>query len=410
MSHANPMLAWYGQAVVEALPGLLDLDPAREARAEDLTLRDAAGNWWRPQRDGSWLRHDGEGWMPGAPPEWLEGVAPLPVGVAAVTPAEAEEPSAGAPEATAPEELTGAVARICVAYRSGQMVSTMAELLLADRMLLTPDGRVWTAGARSQVWYAYGAGGWEQQPGPPTGPFLSGEEARAVSGVIGSPARAWAQKGPYLPESVAAPWLPPARPVPSGDAASRRVTGEAPEAAAQTATPAAAIAPPPPPPPPSPAAGAGRARSLPAPPAPESGPGAAPTRGRAGLVLSVAALAVVVSAFLPWRANWEPSPFNTSATFLWNVDADIGWFSIGLVSLLLGLAALSSVLLRRVWRYRRLVGGVAAGVAILWLVETFRYLIWFDPWPRLGAMFTQEFAAGPWLALAAGLVLLVKRR
>lgn len=407
MSRANPMLAWYGRGVIEALPGLLDLDPAREARAEDLTLRDAEGKWWRPQRDGSWLRHDGEGWMPSAPPEWLEGVAPLPVGVAAVVPAEAEEPPNDAPAANPREELAQAVAHICAAYRSGQMVSAMAELLLADRMLLTPDGRVWTAGARSQAWYAYGAGGWEQQPGPPAGPFLSGGEGRAVSGVIGSPARAWAQKGPYLPESVAAPWLPPAPPGPSG-AASRPVTGATPAAAAPPAPPPAAVALPPPPPPP--AAAAGKAPALPKAPAPAKGPGAAPPPGRAGLILMVAALAVVVSAFLPWRGDWDLHAFTTSATFLWNVNAYHGWFSTGLVFLLMGLAALSTILFGRARRYRRLVGGVAIGLAVLWLVETFRYLIWFDPWPRLGAMFTQEFAVGPWVALAAGLVLLLKRR
>ncbi len=130
---------------------------------------------------------------------------------------------------------------------------------------------------------------------------------------------------------------------------------------------------------------------------------------RSGVVLLLAA-AMAVSAFLPWRANWEPSAFNTSATFLWNVEADVGWFSIGLVFLLLGLAALSTLFVGRLCRYRRALGGIAAGLALLWLVETARYLVWFDVWPRLGAMFTQEFAAGPWLALAAGLVLLLKRR
>ncbi len=69
------------QAESQALPGLLDLDPAREAGAEDLTLRDAEGKWWRPQRDGSWLRHDGVGWMPSAfsPPTMSGTMVEAPV-------------------------------------------------------------------------------------------------------------------------------------------------------------------------------------------------------------------------------------------------------------------------------------------------------------------------------------------
>ncbi len=406
MRRANPMLAWYGRAVVEALPGLLDLDPAREARAEDLTLRDAAGNWWRPQRDGSWLRHDGKQWAPGTPPDALEGVAPLPVGAAAVQPRVAAERAAAVPqEVPAPDGLRRGIEQIRDAYRSGEMVSTMAELLLRDWMLLTPDGRLWTVGAQSQAWYAYGAGGWEQQPGPPAGPFLSGGEARAVSGVIGSPARTWAQQGPYLPESVAAPWLPPVPPGSSGAAASLSVSVVTPAATARPVPPPAAIPLPPPPPP---AAAAGKAPSLPAAPAPAKGPGAAPPPGRAGLILVVAALAVLVSAFLPWRAGGWPSPFRVSATFLWDVEAELGGFSIGLVALLLGLTVLATLFVPRLQRHRRLVGGVACGVAALWLIETLRY-VWgyaYLGWGFLGDV----FAVGPWLALAAGLVLALRRR
>ncbi|MBM3695311.1 MAG: hypothetical protein FJW79_05195 [Actinobacteria bacterium] len=396
MSRANPMLAWYGPATIAALPGRLHLDPESERQAVDLTLRDAVGHWWRPQRDGSWLCHDGEEWASGTPPETLEGVAPLPVGAAAVQPPAGGEPSAAAPqEVPAPEGLQRGIERICGAYRSGEMVSTMAELLLADWMLLTPDGRLWTVGAQSQIWHAYGAQGWEPQSAAPAGPFLAGEQARAVSGVPGSPARTWAERGPYLPEAVSPPWEPPPPPLAGPTADPPRAAHPAPPApVAPAPAPPAPVAPP--------------GAPVGAPP----GPSAAglPARGPADLLLLVAALAPAASAFLPWRGHWDLHAFTTSAAFLWNVNADDGWFSIGLVSLLLGLAALSTVLLSSLRRYRRVVGGIAAGLAILWLVETFRYLIWFDPWPRLGAMFTQEFAVGPWLALAGGLLLLLKRR
>ena len=132
---------------------------------------------------------------------------------------------------------------------------------------------------------------------------------------------------------------------------------------------------------------------------------------RADVIRLLAVVVLVVSAFLPWRANWELSPFETSATFLWNVYADTGWFSIGLLTLLLGLVASTTLFVGRMRQYRRVIGGVAVGLGALWLIETIRYLgDYWGFWPLLGALFTQEFAAGPWLALAAGLVLLLKRR
>ncbi len=122
----------------------------------------------------------------------------------------------------------------------------------------------------------------------------------------------------------------------------------------------------------------------------------------------VAALAVLVSAFLPWRAGGWPSPFRVSATFLWDVEAELGGFSIGLVALLLGLTVLATLFVPRLQRYRRLVGGVACGVAIVWLIGTFRYFWGYGylSWGFLGDV----FAVGPWLALAAGLVLALRRR
>ncbi len=84
---ANPMLAWYGRAVVEALPGLLDLDPAREARAEDLTLRDAAGNWWRPQRTGHGCATTGSSGHPALRPMLSKGWPRSPLGRRRCSPA-----------------------------------------------------------------------------------------------------------------------------------------------------------------------------------------------------------------------------------------------------------------------------------------------------------------------------------
>ena len=166
---------------------------------------------------------------------------------------------------------------------------------------------------------------------------------------------------------------------------------------ARRLTPVAASPEPPPPPPP----------DEDGPLDPEAAVRAAAVPARSSVVLLAAAVALLVGAFVPWRAGGWPSPFRVSATFLWDVEAELGGFSIGLVALLLGVAVLATLFVPRLQRYRRLVGGVVCGVAALWLIGTFRYFWGFGylGWGFLG----EVFAAGPWLALAAGLVLVLKR-
>ncbi len=207
MTHA--MLAWYGPEALDEVTRHVVLDPAFEAD-EDVSYRDRSGGWWRPQRDGSWVFRSDTGWQRARRPQWLEGVAPLPAGTAATTSSEAVgQPSEPQGDIGAVAGLVRCVERVRRSYRLGEVVSTMAELVLSDWMLLTRDGRPWTVGVRSGSWYAYGRHGWESADGPPEGPFESGVEAEAIVRDVASWAQLWAVHGPHLPESVTSEWIVP---------------------------------------------------------------------------------------------------------------------------------------------------------------------------------------------------------
>ncbi len=460
MSHTNPMLAWYGPTVLDDLPNRMSLDPALETKAEDLAFRDGARAWWRPQRDGSWLRTDPTGWTRANRPERLEGVAPLPVGVASVHPSVGDEPIDDAPVKTdAPEGLARAVELVRQSYLSGGMVSTMAELVLSDWMLLTEDGRLWTVGAQSRSWYAYGDNGWEAQESPPDGPFITGPQTSTFAEAVDTPAGRWAEKGPYLPEAITPLWLVPTSPdgyVPPVQPAHPPVATE-PAWIATHAVPAEGIqawADPDP-------AGdvianlAGRVElevierranwanvkaendweawvdgrrlipilisvaASPATPTPASGDSKPATSASSALAVArgdpiplIAAIALLISVFLPWFGGGAPWSFDLPAGFLWSFSADTGWFSIGLVMLVVGGVAVASFFVEGIAPYRRIVGGVAAAIAALWLVQTLRALLEFTDSGLAGIvadMFTDYLALGPWVALAAGITLIAKR-
>ncbi|MEA3501458.1 MAG: SH3 domain-containing protein, partial [Actinomycetota bacterium] len=126
----------------------------------------------------------------------------------------------------------------------------------------------------------------------------------------------------------------------------------------------------------------------------------------------IAAIALLASVFLPWFGGGAPWSFDLPAGFLWSFSADTGWLSVGLVMLIVGAVALASVFVDQIAPFRRIVGGVAAAIAALWLIQTFRALLDFTDSAFAGIvadMFTDYFALGPWVALAAGVALLVRR-
>lgn len=206
------MRAWYRADVLDALAGHLALDPAL-ATDDDLTFRDEAGTWWRPQRDGSWIASDGGVWRQAARPDSLEGVVPLPTGISpSPGPGSPTAWSAPGPEVPAPARLASFVDHVRRCYRAGEVVSTMAELVLVDSTLLTGDGRLWTVGARSGSWYVHDGSGWAPADGLPPGPFLSHDEAVAILRRRSGPAWRFAQQGRPLPEPLTPDWSLPAPP------------------------------------------------------------------------------------------------------------------------------------------------------------------------------------------------------
>lgn len=120
---------------------------------------------------------------------------------------------------------------------------------------------------------------------------------------------------------------------------------------------------------------------------------------------------MAVSAFLPWIGYGHPTSFQLSAAFLWNVNAYRSWFSIGLVVLLAAFAVFATLLVDRFSPYRRHLGGVVAGMAAVWQLQTLRGLIesYRDLLHPLRDMIQSDFALGPYVAFVAGMVLLIKR-
>ena len=147
---------------------------------------------------------------------------------------------------------------------------------------------------------------------------------------------------------------------------------------------------------------------------------AAPPKGPADPVVAiarskpvqlVAALAVAVSAFLPWFGDLAPTS-DLPVAFLWSLDPIESPFSIALLILVVGIGAVGTVLSKRLSRYQRAAGGIAAGIAAVWLIQTFRTLMDWNGGgfgSAVADMFTDVLSIGPWVALAAGIVLLVKR-
>jgi hypothetical protein len=453
---SNPMLNWYEADTLDQVAAKITLDPLYES-ASDLTFRDADGAWWRPQRDGSWIHHE-EGWKRAERPDSLEGAASLPVD-AATTRHDLDEPAEPASPVDPVTDLEQVIKSICDLYRSGGMVSTMAELALSDRKLLGDDGSLWTAGAQSGSWYQYEDEAWNQVGMKPEGSFLAGEDAIAAAEAEGSALQVWAEKGPLLPEAITARWNPPSPP----EALVEQVSDEVP------------VAPEPPPPPPAPIwqpsylvpeggmqswaqpdpstaaitdlhAGTplklvarnadwaqvraengwegwvdGRRLVPVAPPAPSAPPPPAapsaepeaddtPTRVRDPWLIGAAA-ALALTAVIPWRSSYsfgdDTLPQAASLAFLWDYSAEDSWLSVGLLVLLTGAAAIASVYVERIRPYRRIIGWVAVALSAVFIIQSFRMI---NDWngdlvESLIDIFSSDFAIGPWVALVAGGIL-----
>jgi hypothetical protein len=123
-----------------------------------------------------------------------------------------------------------------------------------------------------------------------------------------------------------------------------------------------------------------------------------------------AALVVLISAFLPWIGYGRSDSFDLSATFLWDLNAYRGTFSIGVLMLAAGAFVFATLYVDRLARYRGYAGAAVAGIASVWQLQTFRSLVesYADILHPLRDMAQSDFAIGPWLAFAAGITLLIK--
>jgi len=130
-----------------------------------------------------------------------------------------------------------------------------------------------------------------------------------------------------------------------------------------------------------------------------------------GLIRVASVLATLLSAFLPWTGYGTPHSFDLSAAFLWNPNAYRGWFSIGLVVLVAGVFAATTLFVVPLQRYRRHSGALIALLATVWQLQTLRGLIesYTDLLHPLRDMVQADFALGPYVAFVAGMLLLFTR-
>jgi Bacterial SH3 domain len=132
-------------------------------------------------------------------------------------------------------------------------------------------------------------------------------------------------------------------------------------------------------------------------------------------IRSVAAVAVVLTIFLPWfrygRYFGSGDATDVPAAFLWTLYPDTEFPNMGTVMMVLGAAVLAAEFVDRVKPYRRTAAWTTVVVAAVYLVQLFRAFMENegDLITATSTMFTEGFAIGPWVTLAAGIVLLVKQ-
>jgi ribosomal protein L32 len=240
-------LRWYSKpaigAAASALMGraqagvLSQLDLAQAMLA--FCFRDEQGIYWfLTAPSGQWYRLGSTDWEPANEvPEMLEGPEGLPTELD--LPAKEQETTATPPSASPPKALNAAVAVIRAAYAQGQANNLETRALLAQRILIDRQGRVWTVGAQSGQWYVFEQGDWTRAVAPPepgtlarlqappeycpscgqpvqgTGicphcgaavpPMLEGVADEAYAPILDFLTR----HSDSLPEAVTAPWVPP---------------------------------------------------------------------------------------------------------------------------------------------------------------------------------------------------------
>jgi hypothetical protein len=192
-------------------------------------FRDATGRYWAMDFVGQrWFRWESDNWQVApAPDEPLEGPAALdlPADPSEQAPTDDDPPPL---TASAADAVAALVQRLGSAYHEGRLTSAYAQELLGRVVVVSSRGRAMTVGVRSGKWYAFEHGAWCPSDAPSSDQALltrselstwirdddgngdgrettpSDEAAEAIAAflILGAGT---------LPESVAAPWDPPAQ-------------------------------------------------------------------------------------------------------------------------------------------------------------------------------------------------------
>jgi hypothetical protein len=117
------------------------------------------------------------------------------------------------------------------------------------------------------------------------------------------------------------------------------------------------------------------------------------------------AVALILSAFLPWwKASGNSEGLDWPLNFLWEAKkSSEGDLSVGLLMIALGALVLILTMMPLAKIPRRLVGGAAMLVAVLFA----RAVLEAQSGADLGSLLTDELSVGFWVALAGGVVLQV---
>lgn len=129
------------------------------------------------------------------------------------------------------------------------------------------------------------------------------------------------------------------------------------------------------------------------------------TRG----VQLAATVAILISVFLSW-AGGSGNAFDIPIAFLFKLDVEPSGFSLGIALLILAVASAVVVLVGNP-RHQMIAGGVAVGITAVFLLQYVRILTMVSEsfFTAVATLFTQGFGIAPWLLLAAGVTLLVRR-
>ena len=137
-------------------------------------FRDKDGaSWMLDPRSSQWFRFDGGVWLPSDPPGGiLQGTADL-----AWAPTVSQEELEGRMAAIfgereefygdAPTVLLALVTSLNKAYLEGALSSEDVEDLAAEHFLVDVQGKAWTVGVQSLLWYRFEDGDWRQASSAP---------------------------------------------------------------------------------------------------------------------------------------------------------------------------------------------------------------------------------------------------